>query len=127
LGFSAANRLRRRAEFLHVQRQGLRSQTPHFVLYAAKITDCEDPKLGMTVSRRVGNAVVRNRLRRRIREYFRLSLRGATPPRCALVVMTRAGAAELAAASINAELGTATLKLAQRLREQGHDETERRN
>ena len=127
LGLSTANRLRRHAEFVYVQRHGVRFQTPHFVLYAAKLPDCEGQKLGMTVSRRIGNAVVRNRLRRRVRECFRLSLRESTPPNCGLVVAARAGAAELAAASINAELGTATLKLAQRLRDQGSDETERQN
>jgi len=127
LGLSTANRLRRHAEFVYVQRHGLRFQTPHFVLYAARLPGCEGPKLGMTVSRRIGNAVVRNRLRRRVRECFRLSLRGSTPPNCGLVVAARVGAAELASASINAELGTATLRLAQRLRDQGSDETERRN
>ena len=127
LGLSTANRLRRHAEFVYVQRHGVRFQTPHFVLYAAKLPDCEGQKLGMTVSRRIGNAVVRNRLRRRVRECFRLSLRESTPPNCGLVVAARAGAAQLAAASINAELGTATLKLAQRLRDQGSDETERQN
>lgn len=126
-GFSAADRLRRRAEFVYVQRNGLRFQTAHFVLYAAKLPGCEGRKLGMTVSRRIGKAVVRNRLRRRIRECFRLSLRGSAPSGCALVVAARVGAGALSAASINEELGAATLKLAQRLREQGSDETERRN
>jgi ribonuclease P protein component len=97
------------------------------VLYAARLPGCEGPKLGMTVSRRIGNAVVRNRLRRRVRECFRLSLRRSTPPDCALVVAARVGAAELASSSINAELGTANLKLVQRLRDQGSDEREQRN
>lgn len=126
-GFSAANRLRRRAEFMHVQRHGLRLQTPHFVLFAAKYPGHDGPRLGMAVSRRVGKAVVRNRLRRRIREHFRLSLRGLVPDGCALVVIARAGAAELAAPSINAELETATLRLAQRLRDRRGDETDRKN
>jgi len=127
LAISTANRLRRHAEYVYVHRQGVRFQTPHFVLHAAKLADCEDSKLGMTVSRRIGNAVMRNRLRRRLRECFRLSLRQAAPPNCALVVTARAGAAELAFASIKAELGTATLRLAQKLRDQGSHATERRN
>lgn len=126
-GFSAANRLRRRAEFMHVQRHGLRLQTSHFVLFAAKYPGPDGPRLGMAVSRRVGKAVVRNRLRRRIREHFRLSLRRLVPDGCALVVIARAGAAELATPSINTELETATLRLAQRLRERRGDETDRKN
>ena len=126
-GFSAANRLRRHAEFMHVQRHGLRLQTAHFVLFAAKYPGHEGARLGMAVSRRVGKAVVRNRLRRRIREHFRLSLRRLVPDGCALVVIARAGAAELATPSINAELETATLRLAQRLRDGKDDETGRKN
>jgi ribonuclease P protein component len=105
----------------------LRFQTPHFVLHVAKLSGCEGPKLGMTVSRRIGKAVVRNRLRRRIRECFRLALRESTPSNCGLVVTARSGAGELAAASINAELGTASLRLAQRLQESVSDEAGRRN
>jgi ribonuclease P protein component len=112
---------------VQVQRRGLRYQTPHFVLYVAKLPDSEGAKLGMTVSRRIGNAVKRNRLRRRVRECFRLSLRGATPPGCALVVAARVGAGELASDSINAELVAATLKLANRFGQQRRDEAARRN
>ena len=118
LGLSPADRLRRHPEFVCVQRSGLRLQTPHFVVYAAKLPEGEGSKLGMTVSRRIGNAVVRNRLRRQVRECFRLTLRRSTPPDCALVIAARVGAAGLASASINDELGTATLRLAQKLRDQ---------
>jgi ribonuclease P protein component len=118
LGLSPANRLRRHPEFVFVQRHGVRFQTPHFAVYAAKLPEGQGSKLGMTVSRRFGNAVVRNRLRRQVRECYRLSLIRSTLPDCGLVVAARVGAAGIAFASINEELGTATLKLSQRLREQ---------
>ena len=40
------------------------------IVYAVE-NDCRHPRLGLTVSKRVGNAVVRNRWKRRLREIFR--------------------------------------------------------
>jgi ribonuclease P protein component len=62
------------------------------------------PVLGVTVSRKVGNAVQRNRVKRRIREWFRHSC-PALPPTAAVVVIAREGAAELGAVETNDELG----------------------
>lgn len=50
---------------------GCKLTTPHFVLLVSR-NSAAVPRLGITVSRRVGNAVVRNRLKRKVREYFRL-------------------------------------------------------
>jgi ribonuclease P protein component len=49
----------------------------------------EHPRLGLSVSRKVGNAVVRNRWKRRLREAFRLN-REALPQGVDLVVIPRA-------------------------------------
>jgi ribonuclease P protein component len=121
--FSAADRLHQSVEFLTLQRRGVRHQTPHFVLYAGRLGDggSERARLGITVSRRIGNAVVRNRIKRHIRECFRLKLREQMPAGTALVVIARAGAGELKSPSINAELLTATLSLGRKL---GGGETE---
>src|SRR5207302_6320155 len=85
--FPAVARLHQRAEFNHVRRYGVRVQTTHFVLYAALAGPTS--RLGMAVSRRVGNAVIRNRLKRYVREAFRLTLRTILPPGTALVVIAR--------------------------------------
>lgn len=60
-------------------------------------------RLGLTVSRRVGNAVVRNRVKRRIREWFRREGRAALAGQD-LVVIARPCAAALAGRDVAAEL-----------------------
>jgi ribonuclease P protein component len=62
-------RLRRRADFKAVA-GGRRVSRPGFVLQALKIPGNDasrPPRVGFTVTRKIGNAVVRNRIRRRLR------------------------------------------------------------
>jgi ribonuclease P protein component len=116
--FAAADRLHRSAEFLRLQRRGVRYQSPHFVLYLGKLQDDPDrARLGVTVSRRIGNAVVRNRVKRRIRESFRLELRAMIPAGVSIVVIARAGAGSLASTSIRSELSASLRSVETRLRE----------
>lgn len=105
-GFGAVRRLHRRAEYLSAQRGGVRFQTVHFVVYAHR-TETAGVRLGVTVSRRIGNAVVRNRIKRRVREAFRLKLRMMLPSGTDLVVIARDGAGDLAGGAISSELVTA--------------------
>ncbi len=113
--FTAADRLHRRAEFVHVQRVGVRSQTAHFVLYAARTHDAPTVRLGTTVPRKLGNAVVRNKLKRRIRECFRLQLRSLFDLGTSLVVIGRNGAQSLTTSAVADELGNAAGQLRARL------------
>ncbi len=115
LSFGAADRLHRSAEFLRLQRKGVRLQSKHFVLYAGRLGDEIERRLGITVSRRIGNAVVRNRIKRRVRECFRLGLRDQVPAGVSMVIIALAGAGDLQTPAINAELAAATLNLAKRL------------
>ena len=73
-------RLTRRAEFLRVAAQGRKVPLPGLVLQALARSDSAPARLGFTVTRKVGNAVVRNRTRRRLKEAARLLLR-TTPVR----------------------------------------------
>jgi ribonuclease P protein component len=68
--FPKEERIRRRADFLKILRGGKKSQADHFwVSFRPNLLSyC---RLGITVGKRVGPAVVRNRLKRRIREFFR--------------------------------------------------------
>jgi ribonuclease P protein component len=65
-------RLKQRADFLAAA-GGLRAATAAFVLQARKRSDDGPVRVGFTVSKKVGGAVERNRVRRRLREVVRLS------------------------------------------------------
>ena len=69
----------------------------------------EGSRLGLAVGRRVGNAIVRNRIKRGVREWFRqhrceLAREGTEADPIDLVVIARAPAAELDANGIGREL-----------------------
>jgi ribonuclease P protein component len=68
-------RLRKRADFLAAA-AGSRAPGAAFVLQARRRADDGPVRVGFTVSRKVGNAVERNRVRRRLREVVRLSAPG---------------------------------------------------
>ena len=73
----------------------------------------------MTVSRRIGSAVVRNRTKRRVRECYRLKLRSMFPDGTALIVIARIGAGALKTPAIAGELVQAASNLAARIARQG--------
>jgi ribonuclease P protein component len=66
-------RMRQRADFLAAARQGTKMVMPSFVLQTRKREDGGPVRLGFTVSKKVGNAVERNRVRRRLKEIVRLT------------------------------------------------------
>jgi ribonuclease P protein component len=100
-----AARLRDARDFGRVNRTGVRRAGRHFVAVVAPAGpgSVEAPRLGLAVSRRVGNAVARNRVKRRVREWFRRE-RSSLPAGTDWVVIARAGAAELDAAAVVREL-----------------------
>jgi ribonuclease P protein component len=71
-------RLRRRADFLAAA-TGNRAPTGDFVLQMRARQDGGPVRVGFTVSKKVGNAVERNRVRRRLREVVRRAAAGMQP------------------------------------------------
>ncbi|HBQ21427.1 MAG: ribonuclease P protein component [Deltaproteobacteria bacterium GWA2_38_16] len=68
--FTKQQRLLKQNEFQYTLKCGVRQETTHFIVFFSK-NDCETHRLGIIVSRKVGNAVIRNRIKRVAREYFR--------------------------------------------------------
>ena len=65
-------RLKQRADFLAAA-AGVKAPAAAFILQSRVRLDTGPPRFGFTVSKKVGNAVERNRVRRRLREVVRLS------------------------------------------------------
>jgi len=63
-------RLSRSAEFERVYRQGRSVSNRHLVLYSFPNESVDRPRLGLSVSRKVGGAVERNHVKRLLREAF---------------------------------------------------------
>ncbi len=84
-------RLKRRAEFLRVAAKGRRAATHGLVLQALSRDDQVSARIGFTVTKKIGNAVVRNRTRRRLKEAVRLELTQHTAAGVDLVLIGREG------------------------------------
>ena len=91
-GFSWEERLHTRKEFLAVYRKGYRLFAPYFVLYFRE-NGRPRSRLGIAASRKVGPPVVRNCIRRRLRESFRRNKRAILPCSDVVVNVRRCAAA----------------------------------
>lgn len=103
-------RLRQRADFLAAAR-GLKMPSAGFVLQARDRSDQGPPRIGFTVSRKVGNAVERNRVRRRLREMVRLNSRDALRPGHDYVLVGRRAALSAAFSDLAAEYDRAVTRI----------------
>lgn len=104
-GLPKFRRLRKTWEYQKVWQMGCKRHTPHFILLSMKCS-ADQPRLGMTVSRKVGNAVERNRVKRLVREFFRLKYHLFTVP-VDFSVIAKKGAASLSIKQLFAELDQA--------------------
>lgn len=98
------DRVRKSSEFGVVMRRGTMRQTPHFKIRALQNTFGR-VRLGLVVSKRVGNAWVRNLVKRRLREYFRLN-RQLLPPSMDLVLIAKTGAGSIDSETLIQELNS---------------------
>jgi ribonuclease P protein component len=88
-------RLRKRREFLAVQSAGAKIHGKHFFAMVVRRPETGSPgRVGFTVSKKVGNAVTRNRIKRLLREAVRQGR--WLPPGCDLVVVAKPSASAVA-------------------------------
>jgi ribonuclease P protein component len=89
--FPREARLLRPAEFARVYASRQSASRGPLVLYAAARSEPEGrSRLGLSVSRRIGNAVIRNRWKRLLREAFR-HVQGCLDPGCDYILVVRSG------------------------------------
>lgn len=92
--FCRQNRVKKRVEFQQIQQNGRRVLTQHFVLlFSCRPTAENIPpgtvRIGLVASRRVGNSVRRNRIKRLLREAYRAIRHDILPPGADIVIIVR--------------------------------------
>ncbi|NOQ52428.1 MAG: ribonuclease P protein component [Desulfuromonadaceae bacterium] len=100
--FPKTYRLRKTWEYQRIWKMGCKLHTSHFILLL-KLNADKRSRLGLTVSRKVGNAVDRNRVKRFLREYFRQNHHRFAAP-VDLSLIAKKGAAALSSKQICTEL-----------------------
>ena len=111
------SRMRRPDEFKRTMRSGRRAGgatlSAHVLLATGTVPESTEPKVGFVVSRAVGSAVVRNLVKRRLRELMRERL-ARLPGGCLLVVRAHPAAAGASQANLAADLDLALERLLRR-------------
>lgn len=97
------DKLLKRPEFIYLSRHGYSVHNRHFVV-AYRLNQFGRPRLGITVTRKIGSAVVRNRIKRIVREYFRCNRHQIADNRDINVI------AKKAAANVSTEQAFASLR-----------------
>src|SRR5262249_5494282 len=98
--FSRDDRLRKRREFEECYASGVRVSGRFLQLFVKRRSEQARVRLGISVPRRSGNAVDRNKLRRRIREAFRRNRSLLPPGGIDLVIQCRRAAASATASQL---------------------------
>ena len=88
LTFPRSVRIRSRADYLKIQRSG-RKVGGRYLTILSMDNDLTVSRFGITVSRKTGNAIKRNRIKRRIRELQRLNQSSIVPGKDIVVIATR--------------------------------------
>jgi ribonuclease P protein component len=109
--FTLADRIRKRSEYQRVYAKGQKISSKSLVLFCLE-NGLERPRLGMTVTRRTGGAVQRNRTKRLLREWFRVN-RGDLPD-LDFVVNAREGIHRMSQEALARELKDVLRRLAAR-------------
>lgn len=100
--FSKAERLLKKKEFLEAKREGKRLYTNHLTIFI-RPNAMGIRRLGLSVSGKVGGAVKRNRIKRLLREFFRLN-KGCFPPSVDIFILVKPGFAPSGYSEVEAEI-----------------------
>ena len=109
--FDKSVRLRKRADFLRLAANARKWTAPNFIILIGEPYGAYS-RLGITVSRKVGNAVTRNRIKRLVREFFRNNQ--GKFPLSDYNIIVRSGAGYLGYTAVCQELANALSRIGQR-------------
>lgn len=109
--FTRADRIRKSEEYRILSKSGKRHYSDIFIFVSRKNQFLRS-RLGVTVSKKVGNAVTRNRIKRIIRDYFRLNRR-LLPDRLDIAIIAKKAAGKVGAETIRENLCKGFLQIAQ--------------
>jgi ribonuclease P protein component len=101
--FPKSRRLLRRVDFQRVYSEGAKVPGPYFLLFYLRREEAGPCRIGLTASRKVGNAVVRNRAKRLLREAVRRNW-DAAPEGYDCVLHVRTRMPEASYAEVEAEV-----------------------
>jgi ribonuclease P protein component len=102
-GFPKAVRLLRHADFERVYQQGRRHFSPSMTVFFLERESGEGPRVGLTVGKVLGNAVTRNRIKRRMREALRKNF-GPLSAKVDVVINPKKSAIALELPKLEAEI-----------------------
>jgi ribonuclease P protein component len=102
-------RIVRSSDYRAIYQVGKKVYSDRFVIFGRE-NNIGHPRLGLTVSRKVGGAVVRNRIKRLFREIFRRSI-GEIPNQLDIVINAKSGCAGVNYVELRAEFLSAVKKI----------------
>jgi len=108
--FNKSARLRKRVEFTSLSAKGRKWYLPAFIIVKAD-SEFSWPRIGITASRKVGNSVTRNRIKRLVREFFRNNRDLFLP--ADYNIIARSGAVNLEFAAVCQELANGLCRIGQ--------------
>lgn len=111
--FPRSCRLTARRQFLHVYDKGLQTRRRSFMVFAHP-SDVDVSRLGLTVTKRTGNAVTRNRIKRKLRDAFRRR-RSEIPQGIDLVINARRSVLDTTSEQLERDLVDAIVELQRKL------------
>jgi ribonuclease P protein component len=100
--FSKDARIRKKRDYFTVYQQGIRNDSRHFIVITRR-NQSGFSRLGITVSKKVGDAVKRNRVKRLLREFFRLHKTQFSPSQD-IVIIAKKGIPDLTYQDVRREL-----------------------